>query len=106
MAAENQKGYPKCRYSLRSKGSQPNTGIPSPEQQYQEEEPTKYLAVKISKDSFCLGEADSYWKCRCPLKGLVHRLTLTGTHPGLQQRNSSLGAPEIYREKLSYMASG
>ena len=62
------------RSPLKSEGSELHTGLPSLEQQCCREEPPQHMAVKISRDSVCLGEMEDCWKPRSPLKGPVHRL--------------------------------
>lgn len=71
----------------RSKKSQPHTGVPSLEHQSWEEEPIQQLAVKTAEDSTHLGEKEGYWKPRCTLKGTAHKISLSGTHRCLWQRD-------------------
>lgn len=58
--------------------------------QRQEKESPQNWAVKIRGDSNHLGEKEEAGNPHVPLKGL-HTDSLTGTYPGLQWKNGSLG---------------
>lgn len=73
--------------------------IPPLEHQSWEEEPTQYLAVKISRDSTTLVR-----KGTALLKDSAQSLS-NGTHPGLKQRDGSLEWIAVIKGDIEYVAT-
>lgn len=58
--------------------------------------------MESSRYSVLTGEMEGCWKPRHPLKGAGHKLSLVGTHPGLQQRDDSSGDSRVIQKKTEF----
>lgn len=70
-----------------------------------EEESPQNIAVKIRKDSNCLGETECCWKPTHPLKGPTHSIVcFQALTLGSCRQKAAQEAPETYKERLNSVA--
>lgn len=99
-------GYLDCRspHPQRSENLQLHIGVPQPMVPVQEKKSSQNIVVQSSGDS--LGKTEGSWKSRHPLIGPIHRLTHSQALTlGSSGETAAQEMPEIYREKLSCVAS-